>query len=86
MRTADQSDYLVMKERDRTRIRAAIGTAIAGLERPALIARRQEQRALVRQLIAAWYPDVPVLSLSELRSSAEQISEMPEFDHQGNES
>jgi tetratricopeptide (TPR) repeat protein len=86
MRTTAQSDYLVMKEGDRRRILAAIGTAIAGLERPALIARRQEQRALVRQLVAAMYPDVPVLSISELRSGANQISEMPDLSHQGIES
>lgn len=81
-RTVDQSDYLVMEGSQRTRILAIIGAAIAGIERPALIARRQVNRALVRQLIAPRYSDVPVLSVAEIRSRAEQIVEMAEFDHQ----
>jgi len=44
--------------------------------KPALVVRRQDQRALVRQMITATFPEVPVLSIHELQPGESRISDI----------
>ncbi len=70
VREAGSYRVLVLEPRQAAGVLDVLQAGLRAYPKPALVSRRQEQRSLVRALISARLPEVPLLSVHEVRPGA----------------